>query len=757
MMTTNRHHHHHRRQKQWYHLPIYLSILHIAIRISLTKQIPINDCDEVYNYWEPLHFIQYQNGLQTWEYSFQYSLRTYVYLYPLYILSLFYSWILRFFIGIIIHQKQLLWISMCSSIESLFSNLILPSSTSTSTSTSSTLFIRHENKILLFHLLRTSISIITSISELYFINTIYTYYSIYVGIYTWILFIFSTGMVITSTSFLPSSTVMIYILWSFSYQIQSWYYCNKNNNNDDNKNDDNKNDDNKNDNNKNDNHHHHQHCHKKYQKIQSLFDKAIIFGLIAILMTGWPFCAILFIPIGIYSTIKTYSNNYHYYHNNNNNDNPQQQQQRRRRRRSCCIVNVLHLLKRVILYTIGIQIIVMMVDYIYYGTFISPTWNIFLYNTGLFSNNNNNNDDNNGDNDNNNNNIGMKSKDELYGVEDISYYIKNLILNWNIAFIMGVLALPFFIILSIVRRFDSLRKRKGKDIIDNNDDDDERKNMELIILLLVPMILWICVVFSRPHKEERFLFPIYPMIAVGTALVIDKILDMMYFGHLSKLTLKGITTTTRTRPTTLSVSRAKILWGVFLLIPFVLFSISRSMVLSDGYTAPLKLYKHLYDYIVTEEKYNDSNNSGNKDKLSLVCVGGEWYRFPSSYHLPGNFRLAFLKSSFGGQLPQQFTELGSKEESLLIQRGKFNDMNQEENDRYVNINECSYVIGLVDHDKDANSDLLQYFSNDDRKWTEIASYKFLDAEKTSTLHRVLYLPFKRKAVYQDYVLFKSID
>ena len=740
MMTTN--HHHHRHQQQWYHLPIFLSILHIAIRISLTKQIPINDCDEVYNYWEPLHFIQYQNGLQTWEYSFQYSLRTYIYLYPLYILSLLYSWILRFFIGILnyfINDHQQLWIRM----ETLISNLILPS-TSSSTST---LFIRHENKLLLFHLLRTSISIITSISELYFINTIYTYYSIYVGIYTWILFIFSTGMVITSTSFLPSSTVMIYIFWSLSYQIQSWYYCNNNHNNKNNNH-------NKNDNNNN-------HHDKKYQKIQSLFDKAIIFGLIAILMTGWPFCAILFIPIGIYSTIKTYSY-HHHYHNNDN----QQQQQRRRRRRSC-IVNVLHLLKRVILYTIGIQIIVMMVDYIYYGTIISPTWNIFLYNTGLFSNNNNNDNSsgsgsNNGDDD---NNIGMKSKDELYGVEDISYYIKNLILNWNIASIVGVLALPFFMIVSIVRRFDSLRKRKGKHIIDNNNDDDddnnnddERKNMELIILLLLPMILWICVVFSRPHKEERFLFPIYPMIAVGTALVIDKILDMMYFGHLSKLTLKGITTTTRTRTrTTVSVSRAKILCGTFLLIPFVLFSISRSMVLSDGYTAPLKLYKHLYDHILTEQKYNDSYSSGNKDKLSLVCVGGEWYRFPSSYHLPGNFRLAFLKSSFGGQLPQQFTELGSKEESLLIQSGKFNDMNQEEMDRYVNINECSYVIGLVDHDKDANSDLLQYFSNDDRKWTEIASYKFLDAEKTSTLHRVLYLPFKRKAVYQDYVLFKSID
>lgn len=28
----------------------------------------ISDCDEVFNYWEPTHFMQYGRGLQTWEY-----------------------------------------------------------------------------------------------------------------------------------------------------------------------------------------------------------------------------------------------------------------------------------------------------------------------------------------------------------------------------------------------------------------------------------------------------------------------------------------------------------------------------------------------------------------------------------------------------------------------------------------------------------------------------------------------------------------
>ncbi|KAL0895307.1 hypothetical protein ABMA27_011451 [Loxostege sticticalis] len=38
----------------------------------------IADCDETYNYWEPLHYLVYGNGLQTWEYSPVYAIRSYM-------------------------------------------------------------------------------------------------------------------------------------------------------------------------------------------------------------------------------------------------------------------------------------------------------------------------------------------------------------------------------------------------------------------------------------------------------------------------------------------------------------------------------------------------------------------------------------------------------------------------------------------------------------------------------------------------------
>ncbi len=40
---------------------------------------PIQDCDEVFNYWEPSHYLNHGYGLQTWEYSPEYAIRSWAY------------------------------------------------------------------------------------------------------------------------------------------------------------------------------------------------------------------------------------------------------------------------------------------------------------------------------------------------------------------------------------------------------------------------------------------------------------------------------------------------------------------------------------------------------------------------------------------------------------------------------------------------------------------------------------------------------
>ncbi len=43
-------------------------LLLLAARLVSARLNLVHDCDEVYNYWEPLHFLLYGSGMQTWEY-----------------------------------------------------------------------------------------------------------------------------------------------------------------------------------------------------------------------------------------------------------------------------------------------------------------------------------------------------------------------------------------------------------------------------------------------------------------------------------------------------------------------------------------------------------------------------------------------------------------------------------------------------------------------------------------------------------------
>ena len=71
------------------------------------------------------------------------------------------------------------------------------------------------------------------------------------------------------------------------------------------------------------------------------------------------------------------------------------------------------------------------------------------------------------------------------------------------------------------------------------------------------------------------------------------------------------------------------------------------------------------------------------DSLSLVvnvCIGKEWYRFPSNFFLPEErFHLQFIKSSFTGELPKPY----AKEKPTSSIPSHMNHLNMEEPTRYV--------------------------------------------------------------------------
>uniref|UniRef100_A0AC35GNY2 Mannosyltransferase n=1 Tax=Panagrolaimus sp. PS1159 TaxID=55785 RepID=A0AC35GNY2_9BILA len=64
-----------------------------SIRIASAFYSVINDCDEIYNYWEPLHLLLFGRGFQTWEYSPEYAIRSWLYIIFHYIPAYFLSFI----------------------------------------------------------------------------------------------------------------------------------------------------------------------------------------------------------------------------------------------------------------------------------------------------------------------------------------------------------------------------------------------------------------------------------------------------------------------------------------------------------------------------------------------------------------------------------------------------------------------------------------------------------------------------------------
>ena len=87
-----------------------------------------------------------------------------------------------------------------------------------------------------------------------------------------------------------------------------------------------------------------------------------------------------------------------------------------------------------------------------------PTWNILAYNA-----------------------IGG-SGDELYGVEPVSYYIRNLTLNMSIAWPLAVAA-PILWLRETIYTLGHISEKTVRTGI-----------------LMLPSVLWLGVLFSRPHK-----------------------------------------------------------------------------------------------------------------------------------------------------------------------------------------------------------------------------------------------------------------
>ncbi|XP_073458526.1 alpha-1,2-mannosyltransferase ALG9 isoform X1 [Aquarana catesbeiana] len=370
------------------------------------------------------------------------------------------------------------------------------------------------------------------------------------------------------------------------------------------------------------------------------------------------------------------------------------------------------------------------IDSYYYGKLVIAPLNIVLYN------------------------VFTPHGPDLYGTEPWPFYFINGFLNFNVVFILALLALPMTWLMEYLLQKINTVQNLGSPYW----------------LTLAPMYIWILIFFTRPHKEERFLFPIYPLICLCGAVALAA-LQKCYHFLFQRYRLEHYT-----------VSSNWLALGTVLLFGFL--SFSRSIALFRGYHAPLDLYPEFHRIAK-----DPSIHAVPEGKSVNVCVGKEWYRFPSNFLLPDNWNLQFIESEFRGQLPKPY---GKGRRATKIVPKDMNDQNLEETSRYVqdcgfprgspapeclteptvkgedwvcwfttenpaagkvDIGKCHYLVDL-DTTRETTRE-PRYSSKDE--WVAIAYKPFLDTSRSSKLFRAFYVPFVSSwhTTYANYTILKA--
>ena len=228
-----------------------------------------------------------------------------------------------------------------------------------------------------------------------------------------------------------------------------------------------------------------------------------------------------------------------------------------------------------------------------------------------------------------------------FGTEPANFYIRNLLINFNVWFVLAGLAFPVL----------ALQYLRGQ----------ATSKFTLIrsLFFTAPFYMWLALFSLQPHKEERFMYPIYPCIALNAALTLHAFLA--WFGNADPKTLLG------------QVPPKLKLFAVVIGVAFaVQIGFLRIVGVITGYQAPLQIYSGL-----SEARSTDT-----------VCLGKEWHRFPSSYFLPKGIHAKFVRSEFNGLLPGEYSEaktgFGFFPGTWLVPRG-MNDENLPDVGKYVSL------------------------------------------------------------------------
>lgn len=669
-------------KKIW--MPNFRSCFRILLiaRVMSALYSNITDCDETYNYWEPLHLLTHsptpfsnsQTPFQTWEYSPQFAIRSWAYIVQ--------------------------YVPIAGSIMRLLG----------------------KEKSASFYATRTFLASCSSMTEAAFLQTIADVIHTQIARYTLVLLVFSAGLYESSTALLPSTFVMYTTTWAMSFAFKPSTEGNDR--------------------------------FPINRKILSTSNRFRTLAATAIFALGallaWPFALVLalpfvfeelFLPSGLLVQTKGYAD--------------------------FVLLRTGRWIKTVILSAL-IAVPIIFVDSMAYARLAIVPLNIITYNVLSAR---------------------RGAGPELYGVEPWYYYLLNLALNFGPALVFALISLPMMLLLAI---FDPERisfsasstftQEASKKKSDGNSSGSGNvigsSSGLLLTFRLLPFYLWLGMLTLQAHKEERFVYPAYPLLCFNAAV------GLYCFKSLLDSFIASLTRGQQSKSSTLrqqGFTIATIVTGAILAVT-CLISISRSLHTTHSYNAPFDVLRHLSEEELPRvirkhfpegegaKKISTTQVGRGEVNLSLLlklprtsqqeeplrlCYGKEWHRFPSTYLVPDGVKVDFIASEFKGILPKHFAR-GEEARSAVVptnafsnlaatfwpwrtftqpMREGFNDLNREEPDRYVEIGSCDYLVDVDWTHRFADRSFVEEAANsrepryllDQKKWTAIHCTDFLDA------------------------------
>lgn len=254
---------------------------------------------------------------------------------------------------------------------------------------------------------------------------------------------------------------------------------------------------------------------------------------------------------------------------------------------------------------------------------------------------------------------------------------------------MALLSLP-----ALVVTYFYDRRRLGR--TQQSPKPGETSPYTLLVVRLLPFYLWLSIFTAQGHKEERFIFPAYPLLCFNSAVTIYLVkgwLETVYI-HITKSPYEAGRTSIFSRfslmavlvPGIISISRIIGIY-VFYHAPFDVlhhfqYSTIPEILLERGYE-PLPLPKDYQPYNgeIPAPKW-DMAPLQELDPAITLCYGTEWHRLPGSYLVPEGIDIQWLPTNFDGMMPRKWEKSASsgsiwpRNETTAVRLGRFNGNNK---------------------------------------------------------------------------------